>query len=97
MEKEECEIICKSASEWASLLVLVWMKSDDLWICVDYRWLNTRTTKEAHPLLHQAVSVATLGGNAFFSTMDLTSGFYNIEMTKEDRKFTAFTTPMGQI
>ncbi|RXN19646.1 interleukin-1 receptor accessory -like 1-A isoform X3 [Labeo rohita] len=27
--------------------------------------------------------------------MDLTSGFYNIIVSEEDRKFTAFTTPMG--
>ncbi|XP_054869454.1 uncharacterized protein LOC118469629 [Amphiprion ocellaris] len=27
--------------------------------------------------------------------MDLTSGFYNIPMAEEDKKYTAFTTPMG--
>lgn len=27
--------------------------------------------------------------------MDLTSGFYNIAMAEEDKKLTAFTTPMG--
>ncbi len=94
-EMEEREIIRKSASEWASPLVLVWKKSGDLRICVDYRWLNARTTKDAHPLPHQADCLAALGGNAIFSAMDLTSGFYNMEMAEEDKKFTAFTTPMG--
>lgn len=94
-EMEEQEIIRKSYSEWASPLVLVWKKTGDLRVCVDYRWLNTRTVKDAHPLLHQADCLAALGGNAFFSAMDLTSGFYNIIMSEEDRKFTAFTTPMG--
>ncbi|KAL1248013.1 hypothetical protein QQF64_023389 [Cirrhinus molitorella] len=92
---EERELIRKSSSEWASPLVLVWKKSGDLRICVDYRWLNARTTKDAHPLPHQADCLAALGGNAIFSAMDLTSGFYNIEMAEEDKKFTAFTTPMG--
>lgn len=27
--------------------------------------------------------------------MDLTSGFYNIPMCEEDKKYTAFTTPVG--
>lgn len=27
--------------------------------------------------------------------MDLTSGFYNIPMAEEDKRYTAFTTPMG--
>ncbi len=94
-DMEEQEIIRKSYSEWASPLVLVWKKTGDLRVCVDYRWLNTRTIKDAHPLPHQADCLAALGGNAIFSAMDLTSGFYNIVVSEEDRKFTAFTTPMG--
>ncbi len=49
-EMEEHEIIRKSSSEWASPLVLIWKKNVDLRICVDYRWLNACTTKDAHPL-----------------------------------------------
>ncbi|KAK7877966.1 hypothetical protein WMY93_031394 [Mugilogobius chulae] len=94
-EMEELAIIRKSNSEWASPLVLVWKKNGDLRICVDYRWLNARTIKDAHPLPHQADCLAALGGSAIFSAMDLTSGFYNIAMAEEDKKLTAFTTPMG--
>lgn len=54
-----------------------------------------RTLKDAHPLPHQADCLAALGGNAFFITMDLTSGFYNIPMCEEDKRYTAFTTPVG--
>ncbi|KAJ8373065.1 hypothetical protein AAFF_G00271930 [Aldrovandia affinis] len=61
----------------------------------DFRWLNAKTIKDAHPLPHQADCLAALGGNALFSTMDLTSGFYNVPLHESDRKFTAFTTPMG--
>ncbi|XP_051757199.1 uncharacterized protein LOC127516500 isoform X1 [Ctenopharyngodon idella] len=94
-DMEEQEIIRKSCSEWASPLVLVWKKSGDLRVCVDYCWLNARTIKDAHPLPHQADCLAALGGNAIFSAMDLTSGFYNIAMAEEDKKLTAFTMPMG--
>ncbi|KAL7880623.1 hypothetical protein SRHO_G00028770 [Serrasalmus rhombeus] len=94
-EMEEQGIIRKSASEYASPLVLVWKKDGSLRICTDFRWLNARTIKDAHPLPHQADCLAALGGNVFFSTMDLTSGFYNIPMAEEDKKYTAFTTPLG--
>ena len=40
-------------------------------------------------------ALAALGGNAFFSTMDLTSGFYNVEGHEEDKKFMVFTSPFG--
>ena len=88
-------IISKSLSEYASPLVMVWKKNGDLIICTDFRWLNAKTVKDAHPLPHQADCLAALGGNTFFSTMDLTSGFYNVPLHESDRKFTAFRTPLG--
>ncbi|XP_061740923.1 uncharacterized protein LOC133541492 [Nerophis ophidion] len=94
-EMEERDIIRKSTSEYASPLVLVWKKNGDLRLCTDFRWLNARIIRDAHPLPHQADALAALGGNAFFSTMDLTSGYYNVEVHEEDRKFTAFTSPFG--
>ncbi|XP_025759064.1 uncharacterized protein LOC112843922 [Oreochromis niloticus] len=94
-DMEEKGIIRKSISEYASPLVMVWKKDGGLRICTDFRWLNARTLRDAHPLPHQADCLAVLGGNAFFSTMDLTSGFYNIPMCEEDKKYTAFTTPVG--
>lgn len=94
-EMEEKEIIRKSTSEYASPLVLVWKKNGDLRVCTDFRWLNKRTFKDAHPLPHQADCLGALGGNALFSTMDLTSGFYNMPLHEDDKKYSAFTTPMG--
>ena len=94
-DMEEQGIIRKSVSEYASPLVMVWKKDGNLRICTDFRWLNARTLKDAHPLPHQSDCLAALGGNSYFSTMDLTSGFYNIPMAEEDKKYTAFTTPLG--
>ncbi|KAJ8396773.1 hypothetical protein AAFF_G00013720 [Aldrovandia affinis] len=94
-EMEEREMIRKSTSEHASPLVMVWKKNGDLRLSTDFRWLNMRTVKDAHPLPHQVDALAALGGNAFFSTMDLTSGYYNVEVHEQDKKFTAFTSPFG--
>ncbi|KAL1268849.1 hypothetical protein QQF64_034212 [Cirrhinus molitorella] len=49
---EEKEIICRSTSEYASPLVLVWKKNGDHRVCTDFHWLNTRTIKDAHALPH---------------------------------------------
>lgn len=74
----------KSVSEFALPLVLCWKKDGNLRICTDFRWLNARTVKDAHPLPHQEDCLAALGGNLFFSTMDLTSGFYNIPLHEDN-------------
>uniref|UniRef100_A0AAV2KRL7 ribonuclease H n=1 Tax=Knipowitschia caucasica TaxID=637954 RepID=A0AAV2KRL7_KNICA len=94
-EMEEVGIIKKSQSEYASPLVLVVKPNGDLRICNDFRWLNARTIKDAHPLPHQTDALAALGGNVFFSTMDLTSGFYNVPLHEDDKRFTAFSSPFG--
>ncbi|KAL2087418.1 hypothetical protein ACEWY4_016246 [Coilia grayii] len=94
-DMEEKGIIRKSSSEYASPLVMVWKRDGGVRICTDFRWLNARTLKDAHPLPHQSDCLAALGGNCFFSTMDLTSGFFNIPMHEDDKKYTAFTTPLG--
>ncbi|KAG1952355.1 interleukin-1 receptor accessory protein-like 1-A [Pimephales promelas] len=94
-EMEEKGIISKSVSEYASPLVMAWKKDGSLRVCTDFRWLNAKTIKDAHPLPHQADCLAALGGNLLFSSVDLTSGFYNVPLHVSDRHYTAFTTPMG--
>lgn len=42
-----------------------------------------------------ANALAAIGGNALFSTMDLTSGYYNVELHEQDCKYTEFTSPFG--
>ncbi|KAM3862568.1 enolase 4 [Diretmus argenteus] len=92
---EERDIIRKSNSEYASPLVLCWKKNGKPRLCTDFRWLNARTVKDAHPLPHQADVLAALGGNAFFSTLDLTSGYYNVPLHEDDKKYTAVSSPLG--
>ena len=74
-EMEENWIIHKSHSYYASPLVLVWKKNGDLRLCTDFRWLNAWTVRDAFPLTHQLDVLAALGGNTFFSAMDLTLGY----------------------
>lgn len=94
-DMEEKGIIRKSTSDYASPLVLVWKKNGDVRICTDFRCLNAKTLKDAHPLPHQADALAALGGNAYFSTMDLTSGFYSVPLFEDHKKYTAFSSPFG--
>ena len=70
-------------------------KSGELRMCVDYRGLNAKTIKDAYPLPRIEESLDALNGAAVFSTMDLQSAYYQVEIAEEDRAKTALTTPVG--
>ena len=60
--------------------------------CVDYWKLNTITRKDAYPLPQIN---DTLPGSQWFSTHDLASGYWQVEVEPEERKKTTFCTPKG--
>lgn len=94
-EMKEAGVIRESHSPWAAPLVIVKKKDGSLRFCVDYRKLNAVTHKDAYPLPRIEESLTALKTAAYFSTLDLTSGYWQIPMAPEDREKTAFTSPMG--
>ena len=63
--------------------------------CVDYRKVNEVTRKDSYPLPRVDDTLDTLAGSIFFSTLDLTTGYWQVEVAPEDQPKTAFTTPEG--
>ena len=62
-------------SPWCNAVVLVSKKDGGLRFCIDFRWLNSRTKKDAYPLPHMQETMESMVGSRFFSIMDLKSGF----------------------
>ena len=87
-------IIRPSTSNWASNVLLV-KKKDQSWrMCIDYRDLN-RKTKNVDPYLMPRIddTLDQLGTAKYFCTLDLISGYHQVELTEESKPKTAFTTP----
>ncbi|PAA51672.1 hypothetical protein BOX15_Mlig023015g11 [Macrostomum lignano] len=88
-------VIEPSTSPWASNLIIVRKKNNDIRVCVDWRALNNLTVKDAHPLPHLHQALDSLAGCSWFSTIDMRQGFLQVEVREEDRPLTAFYTPSG--
>jgi len=91
----DANIIQPSTSPWASPIVVVSKKNGKKRFCVDYRKLNGITKKDAYPLPRIDEMMDTLGEAHWFSSMDLTSGYWQIGMEPESISKTAFISREG--
>ena len=88
-------VIQPSVSEWASAPVLVRKRDGTVRWCVDYRALNSVTTKDVFPLPLVDDCLDTLAGNKWFSKLDANSAYWQVRISEADRKKTAFITKYG--
>ena len=89
-------IIEESSSPYSSPIVLVRKRCGALRLCVDFRKLNAKTVKDSYRIPTIEELIDTLGGASWFATLDLTSGYYQVEVEPSHREWTAFTAgPCG--
>ena len=92
----QCGVIRPSKSPWAFPTVLVRKKDGSLRFCIDYRQLNNKTIRDSYQLPRIDESLDALAGAKYFSTLDLKSGYWQIEVEEEHKERTAFTVgPLG--
>ena len=95
-EMEEVGAIRRSISPRASPVVLVKKKDGSLRFCIDLRKLNARTIKDAYSLPQIEESLDCLNGASIFTSLDLKSGYWQVELDDESIPLTAFTIgPLG--
>ncbi|XP_057201512.1 uncharacterized protein LOC130561305 [Triplophysa rosa] len=88
-------VIEESNSDWASPIVLVPKTDGSIRFCVDYRKVNAVSKFDAYPMPRIDELLDRLGTARFFSTLDLTKGYWQIPLSPVSKEKTAFTTPFG--
>ena len=88
-------IIQPSKSPWCSRIVPVEKKDGTTRMCVDYRDLNKSTVKDKYPIPRIDTILDALRGARIFSSLDATSGYYQIAMDPKDIEKTAFSWRHG--
>lgn len=91
----KAKVIEPSSSDWCHPPVLVRKKDSGVRWCVDYRLLNNVTTRDAFPLPLIEECFDALEGMKYMSSLDLSSGYWQLSVAEEDRPKTAFITKYG--
>src|SRR5207249_600796 len=78
-----------------SPVIVVPKKDHGFRICIDYRKLNSVTTKDSYPLPRIDDTLDKLSNAKYFSALDLMSGYYQLAVDDRDREKTAFITHDG--
>ena len=82
-------------SEWASNIIIVKKKDGSIRFCIDYWKLKSLTSKDAYPLPRIDICQDTPSGAAWYSTIDLRSGYYQVSMDPHDANKTTFVCHRG--
>ncbi len=84
-----------SNSAYACRVTLPVKKDGSRRFCGDYRPLNLQTRRDSFPMPLVEDVISQLGRSAWFTTLDLQSGFWQIRMAPEDMGKTTLVTKSG--
>ena len=93
----EKELITPCHSPYSAPGTLVPKKNGKLRLVIDYRQLNKQTIKSTWPIPSIEEIFDTLEGSAYFTSIDMSAGFYRVPMEESSQDYTSFTTPFGSV
>ena len=80
---------------WVSPIVVVPKKDGAVRICVDMRVANNAINRIRHPIPTVDDASCALSGAKFFSKLDLSQAYHQLELSEESRNITTFSTQLG--
>ena len=93
----EKELITPCHSPYSAPAMFVPKKNGKLRLVIDYRQLNKQTIKSTWPIPSEKEIFDTLEGSAYFTSIDMSAGFYQVPRDKSSQEYTAFSTSLGSL
>lgn len=85
-EMLQAKIIRRSKSSWSAPIIIVKKKDGSNRFCTDFRALNEISKAWSYPLAVIDDLLALLGKAKFMTTLDLKSGFWQVQMKDTDKE-----------
>ena len=99
---EELDVIetVDEPTDWCAPIVVVPKASGDVRMCVDLTKLNPAVKREVHPMPKVENTLGKIanpsGKRRLYSKIDANSGFHQLVLDADSRKYTTFITPFGR-
>ncbi|KAF0746803.1 Uncharacterized protein FWK35_00022555, partial [Aphis craccivora] len=94
-DMEQQGLVEPSTSPRAAPVVLAKKKDGTHRLCIDYRRLNDVTESDAYPTPDLITLICQMRGAKIFSILDLKSGYWQVPLNQNARKYTASRTRRG--
>ena len=88
-------VIKKSDSPYSSPIVIVRKKDGSNRICIDFRRVNKLSRFDSEPMIRPQDIFSRISQDKYCSKFDMTKGYWQIPMRKQDIAKTSFVTPDG--
>ena len=83
-------------TDWVNALVIVEKPNGSLRLCLDPKDLNAHIKREHYHLPHKSEIVADMAGAKFFSKLDASQGFYQMQLDEASTMLCTMATPYGR-
>lgn len=91
----ELNVIEPSDSQYCCNYVIVKKPDNTNRFCIDFRPINKVTVFDCEPIPNMEDIFAKLANCKYLTKIDLTKGYWQLPLTENAKKYTAFQTPMG--
>ena len=86
----------QEATEWVNSMVVITKPNGKLRICIDPRDLNKVIKREYYPMRMIEEIAARMPNAKFFSVLDASSGYWQVQLDPESAELCTFNTPFGR-